>query len=64
MHDSRVMDDLLHGEETSVYGDKAYADEAKRMEYKAPGVEWYINRKGTRDHPLSEEEQDWAHTQN
>jgi len=39
VHDSRVMDELLHGEERAVYGDKAYADEGKKMEYKARGVE-------------------------
>jgi len=33
VHDSRVMDDLLHGEEKAVYGDKAYADEVKKTEH-------------------------------
>jgi IS5 family transposase len=31
-HDSQMMDDLLHGEESVVYGDKAYADEGKKSE--------------------------------
>jgi len=64
VHDSRVMDDLLHGEETAVYGDKAYADEVKRMEYKARRIEWRISRKGKRGHPLGEEDQEWNHTHN
>ena len=64
VHDSRVMDDLLHGEETAVYGDKAYADEAKKMEYKARGVEWRINRKGKRGYLLSEGDREWNHTHN
>jgi len=59
VHDSRVMDDLLHGEETAVY-----ADEAKRMEYKARGVEWRISRKGKRGYLLSEEDREWNHTYN
>jgi len=64
VHDSRVMDELLHGEERAVYGDKAYADEGKKMEYKARGVEWCINRKAKRGHPMSEEDREWNHTQN
>ena len=59
VHDYRVMDDLLHGEETAVY-----ADEAKRMEYKARGVEWRINRKGKRGYLLSEEDRELNHTHN
>jgi len=64
VHDSRVMDDLLHGEETVVYGDKAYADEVKRKEYKERGIEWRINRKGKRGHLLSEGDREWNHTHN
>jgi len=64
VHDSRVMDDLLHGEETTVYGDKAYADEVKRKEYKARGIEWRISRKGKRGHLLNEEDREWNHTHN
>ena len=29
VHDSQVMDDLLHGKEGAVYGDKAYSDTRK-----------------------------------
>ena len=64
VHDSRVMDGLLSGEETVVYGDKAYADEAKRKEYQERGVKWCINRKGSRNYVLSEEDREWNHTQN
>lgn len=64
VHDSRVMDDLLHGEETVVYGDKAYADEVKKMEYKERGIEWRISRKGKRGHLLSEGDREWNHTHN
>lgn len=64
VHDSRVMGDLLHGEETAIYGDKAYSDEAKRKEYKERGVEWYINRKGRRGRLLSDSDREWNHTHN
>ena len=64
IHDSRIMDDLLHGEEAVVYGDKAYADEAKRKGYKERGIEWRINLKGRRGCLLSEEDREWNHTHN
>jgi IS5 family transposase len=64
VHDSRVMDDLLHGEETVLYGDRAYADEMKRKEYQERGVEWRINRKGKRGHLMNEEDREWNHTHN
>lgn len=64
VHDSRVMDDLLSGEETAIYGDKAYANEVKRNKYRERGVEWCISRKGSRNHPLSDEDQEWNHVHN
>lgn len=64
VHDSRVMDDLLSGEETVVYGDKAYADEVKRNKYRERGIEWCINRKGSRSRPLSDEDREWNHVHN
>lgn len=64
VHDSQVMDDLLHGEESVVYGDKAYADEVKKSDYEAHGIAWYISRKGKRGYPLSQEDQNWNHEQN
>ena len=64
VHDSQVMDDLLHGEESIVYGDKAYADEGKRQEYEGNGIAWCINRKGSRWSPLSQKDKDWNHEQN
>lgn len=64
VHDSRVIDDLLDGEETIVYGDKAYADEDKRKEYQERGIEWCINRKGSRNHTLREEDREWNHKHN
>ena len=64
VHDSQVMDDLLHGEESTVYGDKAYADEGKKLEYEGNGIAWCVNRKGSRGCPLSQEDKDWNHEQN
>jgi IS5 family transposase len=63
VHDSRVMDELLHGEELAVYGDKAYASEEKKKEYEARGIEWRINRKANRGHQLTQEDMECNHRQ-
>ena len=63
VHDSQVMDELLHGEEASVYGDKAYANTGKSQEFEARGIEWHIDRKGTTGHPLTQVDRDWNHEQ-
>jgi transposase, IS5 family len=53
MHDSVVMEDLLHGEETHVYGDKAYADAQRQAAAEAAGVTWRVNRKANRGRQLN-----------
>jgi IS5 family transposase len=63
VHDSQVMDELLHGEELAVYGDKAYASEEKRKEYEAKGIGWFINRKANRGHQLTQEDVECNHRQ-
>jgi IS5 family transposase len=39
-HDSQVMDKLVHGEEQSVYGDKAHSSVEKKKAYEDKGVKW------------------------
>ena len=63
VHDSKVMDELLHGEEQTVYGDKAYANEEKKKEYEARGVKWRVNRKANRGHQLTQEDVECNHKQ-
>jgi IS5 family transposase len=63
VHDSQVMDELLHGEEQAVYGDKAYASEGKKLEYEANGIEWCINRKAHRGQQLTQEDVECNHRQ-
>ena len=63
VHDSRVMDDLLHGEEGAVYGDKAYVSEKKQQVYESKGIEWCVKRKAARGHQLSEEDKEYNHRQ-
>jgi IS5 family transposase len=63
VHDSQVMDELLHGEEQSVYGDRAYTSEKRKAEYEARGIKWCINRKANRHHHLTQEDIEYNHKQ-
>lgn len=51
--DITQMDALLHGEEREVFGDQAYWKEADRQRFRAQGVRYRVNRRGTHHHPLS-----------
>ena len=53
VHDSQLMDELLHGEEIEVYGDKAYAGAQRRRELQDKGVTCRINRKARRGKKLN-----------
>lgn len=61
VHDSKVMDQLLHGEEKAVYGDKAYAGEDRQRECETKGIEWCVKRKATRGRELTEEDKEYNH---
>ena len=57
LHDSQVWDDLLHGEETSVWADKGYVSAEREAAFKGPGKVWGVMRKapkGGKLHPLDE----------
>ena len=56
VHDSQVMDDLLHGQEKAVYGDKAYASEGKRKDFEGRGVKWCVSKKAGRGQKLSKKD--------
>ena len=45
---------LLHGEETVLYGDRAYWSERDRQACEAVGLRYRVNRRGTEHHPVSE----------
>lgn len=51
--DITQMDNLLHGEESEIFGDQAYWSEARRREAKARGVRYRVNRRGTHHKPLT-----------
>jgi IS5 family transposase len=56
VHDSQVLEDLLHGEETRVWGDSAYAGQQEVLAEHAPLAEDFTHAKGRRNKPLSEED--------
>jgi IS5 family transposase len=56
VHDSQVVEDLLHGEETRLWGDSAYAGQQSVIKARAPKVKDFTNKKGRRHTPMSEEE--------
>jgi IS5 family transposase len=56
VHDSQVLGDLLHGEETRVWGDSAYTGQGETIRRHAPRARDFTQRKGYRHRPLSEDE--------
>jgi IS5 family transposase len=56
VHDSQVFEDLLHGEETRVWGDSAYAGQGDVIRENAPNAKDFTNQKGFRNRPLSKED--------
>lgn len=58
VHDSTVMDDLMHGEEQAVYGDKAYASEQKKQDLECRGIKWCVSKKAGRGQTLSKKDRE------
>ena len=56
VHDSQVLPDLLHGEETRVWGDSAYTGQGEVLREHAPGATDFTHHKGCRGHSLSAED--------
>jgi IS5 family transposase len=48
VHDKHPMPDLLHGNETRVYGDSAYASQKALIEGKAPKARDFTNQRTRR----------------
>ena len=56
VHDSIALPDLLHGDETRVYGDKAYAGQTDTLQAISPKAKDFTQRKAYRHRSLSEAE--------
>ena len=54
VHDSQVLIDLLHGEETRVWGDAAYTAQRDIIRERAPKARDFTQQKATRHRPLTE----------
>ncbi len=52
--DITQLDELIHGEERELYGDQAYWKEADRQRFRAAGVRYRVNRRGSFHRPLTE----------
>ena len=50
------MDELLHGQESELYGDQAYWSEDHRLQCQHAGIRYRVNRRAHASHPLSERE--------
>lgn len=56
VHDSRVLPELLHGQETRLYGDSAYAGQKEVLKKHAPKARDFTNERARRNAPLSDEQ--------
>jgi IS5 family transposase len=54
VHDSQLLEDLLHGEETRVWGDAAYTGQSEAIRRTAPCAQDFTHEKGRRNQPLDE----------
>jgi transposase, IS5 family len=57
VHDSQVLEDLLHGNETRVWGDSAYSGQKGALNKHAPQAKDFTQKKGSRYRQLTEAEQ-------
>ena len=58
VHDSQALPELLHGQETRVWGDSAYSGQRDAIRQLAPRAKSFVQTKAHRHRPLSEEERD------
>ena len=52
-NDRVPLQQLLHGEERAIFGDKGYYKQEDKREARARGILWAVSDRGTRNHPLS-----------
>jgi len=56
VHDSQLLADLLHGEETRVWGDSAYTGQTEVLAEHAPNAQDFTHARARRNAPLTEED--------
>jgi len=63
-HDSKQLDNLLHGNEGAVFGDSSYSKQMNKRAARSKGIYYGISDKGARDHPLSDRQKKRNHKHN
>lgn len=53
VHDRMKMNDLLHGEEKAIFGDKGYVKNEDKRECRRNGILWAVKDRASYKHPLS-----------
>lgn len=61
VHDSQELSSLLHGNETRLYGDSAYANQKEKIKEAAPKAKDFTNKRAYRNKPLSEADKEANH---
>ena len=56
LHDSQAMDELLHGQETALWGDSAYQSKERQQMAEESGLAWHVNVKASRHRALTDQE--------
>ena len=56
VHDSQVLEDLLHGNETRVWGDSAYTGQRDVIVETAPKAKDFTNKRAYKNKPLTDED--------
>jgi IS5 family transposase len=56
-HDSQMLEDLLHGDETRVWGDSAYAGQKEAINATATNASDFTQNRAYRNKPLSEQQE-------
>ncbi|MGA8864665.1 MAG: IS5 family transposase [Gallionella sp.] len=57
VHDSQELPNLLHGNETRLYGDSAYTGQKEALKQAAPKARDFTNKRGRRNTPLTDADQ-------
>lgn len=58
VHDSVLFEDLLHGEEKEVYGDKAYHNSEKSQRFREKGIQWRVHQRAGRGKKLTRRQEE------
>jgi len=62
VHDKHPLPQLLHGQETRVFGDSAYSGQSEAIRQAAPKAKDFTNQRAYRNRPLSQREEQANHT--